>query len=56
MKSILFSFLILTALMSSAQSDKYVAAMKTNLDVFDSAKTTADLQTVANTFERIGDA
>lgn len=56
MKSILFSFLILTALMSSAQSDKYVAAMKTNLDVFDSAKTTGDLQTVANTFERIGDA
>ena len=56
MKSILFSFLILTALVSSAQSDKYVAAMKKNLDLFDSAKTTADLQTVANTFERIGDA
>jgi hypothetical protein len=56
MKSILFSFLILTALVSSAQSDKYVAAMKKNMDLFDSAKTTADLQTVANTFERIGDA
>jgi hypothetical protein len=56
MKSILFSFLILTALVTSAQSDKYVAAMHQNLRSFDSAKTTADLLTVANTFERIGDA
>jgi hypothetical protein len=56
MKSILFSFLMLATLVSSAQSDKYVAAMKKNLDLFDSAKSTADLQTVANTFERIGDA
>jgi hypothetical protein len=56
MKSILFSFLVLASLVSSAQSDKYVAAMKKNLDLFDSAKTTADLQAVANTFERIGDA
>jgi hypothetical protein len=56
MKSILFSFLMLTALVASAQSDKYVAAMHQNLRSFDSAKTTADLLTVANTFERIGDA
>lgn len=41
---------------SFAQSDKYVAAMKKTLDMFDSAKTTAELQTVANSFERIGDA
>ncbi len=30
--------------------------MKKNLALFDSAKTTADYQTLANTFERIGDA
>ena len=30
--------------------------MKTNLDMFDSAKTTADFQGVAAAFERIGDA
>jgi hypothetical protein len=56
MKSILFSFLMLTAMAGSAQSDKYNAAMKKNLDLFDSAKTTADFQALANTFERIGDA
>jgi hypothetical protein len=56
MKSILFSFMMLLTLVSSAQSDKYVDAMKKNLTLFDSARTTADLQTVANTFERIGDA
>jgi hypothetical protein len=56
MKSILFSFLMSGVLVSSAQSDKYVAAMNKNLDLFDSAKTTADYQVLANTFERIGDA
>ena len=56
MKSILFSFMMLLTLVSSAQSDKYVDAMKKNLALFDSARTTADLQTVSNTFERIGDA
>jgi hypothetical protein len=56
MKSILFSFMMLLTLVSSAQSDKYVDAIKKNLALFDSARTTADLQTVANTFERIGDA
>ncbi len=56
MKSILFSFLILGASIGFAQSDKYVAAMKKTLDQFDSAKTTAQYQAVANTFERIGDA
>ena len=56
MKSILFSFLMFGTIFSFAQSDKYVTAMKKTLDMFDSAKTTAELQTVANTFERIGDA
>jgi hypothetical protein len=56
MKSILFSFMMFGVLVASAQSDKYVAAMQKNLLMFDSAKTTADLLSVANTFERIGDA
>ncbi len=45
MKSILFSLLMVCAFASSAQSDKYIAAMKKNLALFDSAKTTADFQT-----------
>jgi hypothetical protein len=56
MKSMFFSFLMFTALAVSAQSDKYVVAMKKNLALYDSAKTSADYQSVANTFERIGDA
>lgn len=56
MKSFLFSLLMFGSLFSSAQSDKYVAAMQKNLQMFDSAKTTADLLSVANTFERIGEA
>jgi hypothetical protein len=56
MKSILFSLLIFGTLVSYAQSDKYTAAMEKTLHLFDSAKTTADLVTVANTFERIADA
>jgi hypothetical protein len=55
MKSILFSLIMFGALTSSAQSDKYVAAMEKNLHLFDTAKTTADLLSVANTFERIAD-
>jgi hypothetical protein len=56
MKSILFSLMIFGTLFSYAQSDKYVAAMEKNLHLFDTAKTTADLLSVANTFERIADA
>jgi hypothetical protein len=56
MKSILFSFLMMTVLSSNAQSEKYVAAMTKTLAQFDSAKTTADFTTISNTFERIGDA
>lgn len=41
---------------AKAQSDKYVAAMKKNLVMFDSVKTTADYQALAAAFERIGDA
>ncbi len=56
MKSLVFTLLMFSVFVSSGQSDKYIAAMKKNLALFDSAKTTADLQAVSNTFERIGDA
>lgn len=56
MKSILFPFLMLWTLVSTAQTDKYMAAMKINLALIDSAKSTADYQALANTFERIGEA
>lgn len=56
MKSLLCFSMMIFILTSSAQSDKYLEAMKKNLALFDSAKTNADYQTLANTFQRIGDA
>jgi hypothetical protein len=56
MKPILFSFLMLATFTGMAQSDRYFDAMKKNLDLFGKAKTTAEYQAVANSFERIGDA
>ena len=56
MKKMILALMLLSSIMTYAQSDKYTTAMKTNLDMFDSAKTTADFQGVAAAFERIGDA
>ena len=58
MKKFMFMLLAAAALQmpAFAQSDKFVNAMKTNLALFDSAKTVEDFQKVANAFERIGDA
>jgi hypothetical protein len=56
MKSILLSALLLVSVGIFAQSDKYTDAMKKSLSQMDDAKSTQDFQTVANTFERIGDA
>jgi hypothetical protein len=56
MKKLILAFGLLSSTMVNAQSDKYAAAMQKNLDMFDSAKTTADFQGVAAAFERIGDA
>jgi hypothetical protein len=56
MKSFLFSMMLFGTLVSSAQSDKYSAAMEKTFHLFDSAKSTADLLSVANTFERIAEA
>ena len=41
---------------ANSQSDKYVAAMKKNLVMFDSVKTTTEYQSLSASFERIGDA
>jgi|ERR1700722_809126 hypothetical protein len=56
MKKLFLISLLFAAICANAQSDKYIAAMKKNLDLMDSAKTTADFQNVSNAFERIGDA
>lgn len=56
MKSVIILVCTLIGLGGQAQSDRYVEAMKKNLSLFGAAKTTADFQAVANTFERIGDA
>jgi hypothetical protein len=52
----LFIFALLIGLSCQAQSDKYVAAMQKNIPLLDSAKTIDQLQSIAGTFERIGDA
>jgi hypothetical protein len=56
MKLMISLLLVCGVLSLDAQSDKYVAAMQKNLGLFDSEKNTQDLQSLSNTFERIGDA
>jgi hypothetical protein len=56
MRTVIISILLLAAIGLEAQSDKYASAMKQNLVLFDSAKTSQDFQTLANNFERIGEA
>jgi hypothetical protein len=54
-KTLLF-FALLISLTGFAQSDKYTQSMQKNITLLDSAKTTDELQSLAGTFERIGDA
>ena len=56
MKTIIAAIALLAAVSVNAQSDKYADAMKKNLSMFDSAKTTLDYQNLSSAFERIGDA
>ena len=57
MKRSMLSFLLCCALLTGlAQSDKYVAVMQKNISALDAAKTPAELQDVAASFERVGDA
>ncbi|MBI1783242.1 MAG: hypothetical protein HYR66_18040 [Sphingobacteriales bacterium] len=57
MKHLLIAaFAVLFGTIVNAQSEKFTAAMQKQLILLDSAKSTQDLQAVANAFERIGDA
>lgn len=56
MKTIIAAIALLATVSVNAQSDKYADAMKKNLVLFDSVKTTQDYQNLAASFERIGDA
>jgi hypothetical protein len=52
----MLAFALLIGLSCQAQSDKYVATMQKNITLLDSAKSIDQLQSLAATFERIGDA
>jgi len=57
MKLSMLSFLLCCVMLAgSAQSDKYAAVMQKNISALDAAKTPAELQDVAASFERVGDA
>ena len=47
---------LLVSLVAGAQSDKYTQVMQKNIDQLDSAKSIDELQSLASTFDRIGDA
>lgn len=52
----MLSVALLVTAFGYSQSDKFMQAMKKNIEMMDSAKTTNDYKTVADGFERIGDA
>jgi hypothetical protein len=57
MKSCMFCFVLCCTLFTAfAQSARYAAVMQKNIAQMDSARTVADLQDVAASFERVGDA
>ena len=54
-KTILF-LTLLVSLAAGAQTDKYTQVMQKNITLLDSAKSIDELQSLAGTFDRIGDA
>lgn len=52
----MLSVALLVTAFGYSQGDKFMQAMKKNIEMMDSAKTTNDYKTVADGFERIGDA
>jgi hypothetical protein len=57
MKQSLLSLLLCAVLFTGvAQSEKYTAVMQKNIAALDAAATVAELQDVAASFERVGDA
>src|SRR5882762_8293330 len=55
-KMILALALLVTLETSAQKDDKYVQVMQKNITLLDSAKTIDELQSLAGTFDRIGDA
>jgi hypothetical protein len=56
MKKTFLFFALLISIAAVAQSDKYTQSMQKNITLLDSAKSIDQLQGLASTFERIGDA
>lgn len=56
MQKAILALVLLITLTAGAQSDKYTQAMQKNIALLDSAKSTDQLESLASTFERIGDA
>jgi hypothetical protein len=56
MQKAILALALLITITVSAQTDKYNQVMQKNIALLDSAKTTDELQSLAGTFERIGDA
>jgi len=56
MKQLLLAAAVVLSVAAHAQSDKYTDAMKKNLSLFDSVKTPAEIENLAASFQRIGDA
>ena len=57
MKRFMFSLLLCSTMLAGfSQSAKYAAVMQKNIASLDSANTVGDLQAVASSFERVGDA
>ena len=56
MKKIITAIILLATFSGYAQNEKYVAAMRKNLVLFDSVKTTAQYRSLSAAFQRIGDA
>src|SRR3970040_2780298 len=56
MQKILLFYLVIFTSISFANDDKYINAMKKNLEMLDTATTAASFQLIANSFERIANA
>ena len=56
MQKTLLALTLLISLTAGAQSDKYTQTMQKNIALLDSAKSVDQLQSLAGTFDRIGDA
>src|SRR5258708_3845106 len=56
MQKMILALALLVTLEVSAQTDKYIQVMQKNIALLDSAKSIDELQSLAGTFDRIGDA